>query len=170
MSEDEVILVRETAAAQESLNRLLRVVENWVSKEAQRTDFELAAVGCVLAEGIVNFGNIPVNSFKAYPGLTKAITIIHKHLTKEHHRFDQEIDKLHVHFAKKMEELDLKIIRDRTEFRKFLEILVFADEYDLLHAKLSSLLESVQAKTFYRGSIEEGGKEEEEEEEEVTIA
>ena len=59
-----------------------------------------------------------------------------------------------------MEELDLKIIRDRNEFRKFLEILVFADEYDLLHAKLSSLLEGVQAKTFYRGG-DEGGKEDE---------
>ncbi len=167
MAEGEIVLVHETPAAQESLNRLLKVVENWVSKESQRTDFELAAVGCVLAEGIIRFDNIPVKCFKACPGLTKAIGIVHKHLTKEHHRFDQEIDKLHVHFAKKMEELDLKIIRDRTEFGKFLEILVFADEYEQLHAKLASLLETVRAKTFYRGG-EDGGKEEEEEE--VTIA
>jgi len=161
MSEDD-ILVRDTKQAQESLNRLVKTIENWATKEAQRTDYELAAFSSVLAEGIVNFGHIPTKDCKAYPGLFKALTIAHKYLTKEHKRFDQEIDKLHVHFAKQMEELDLKIIRDRTEFRKFLEILVFADEYDQLHDKLTAVLETVQAKTFYRGAVgkeDEGGDE-----------
>ena len=59
-----------------------------------------------------------------------------------------------------MEELDLKIIRDRNEFRKFLQILVFADEYDQLHHKVTAILETVQAKTFYRGVLGEEGEDE----------
>jgi len=153
MSEEEVILVRDTGAAQAALNRLVKTIENWAVKEAERTDFELAAFSSVLAEGVIKFGNIPTKDCKSCPGLSNAITIAHKHLAKEHKRFDQEIDKLHVHFAKQMEELDLKIIRDRNEFKKFLEILVFADEYDQLNDKLTAILETVQAKTFYRGDL-----------------
>ena len=59
-----------------------------------------------------------------------------------------------------MEELDLKIIRDRNEFKKFLQILVFAEEYDQLTHKITSILETIQAKTFYRGALgEESGEE-----------
>lgn len=159
MSEEEVILVRDTQAAQESLNRLVKTIDNWATQEAKRTDFELAAFSSVLAEGIINFENISSKDCKSCPGLTLAITTCHKYLGKEHKRFDQEIDKLHIHFAKQMEELDLKIIRDRNEFKKFLEILVFADEYDQLNDKLTAILETVQAKTFYRGDL---GKIEEE--------
>jgi hypothetical protein len=159
MSEEEVILARDTQASQESLNRLVKTIDNWATKEAQRTDFELAAFSSVLAEGIIKFENISAKDCKACPGLTLAITTCHKYLAKEHKRFDQEIDKLHVHFAKQMEELDLKIIRDRNEFKKFLEILIFADEYDQLNDKLTAILETVQAKTFYRGDL---GKVEEE--------
>ena len=155
MSDEEVVLVRDTEAAQGSLSRLVKTIENWALKESDRNDFELAAFSSVLAEGVVNFENIPQRDCKACPGLTKAITIAHKHLSKEHKRFDQEIDKLHVRFAKQMEELDLKIIQDRNEFRKFLEILVFADEYDQLNDKMDSLLEIVQTKTFYRGTVGE---------------
>ena len=106
MSDEEVVLVRDTEAAQGSLSRLVKTIENWALKESDRNDFELAAFSSVLAEGVVKFENIPQKDCKACPGLTKAIGTVHKHLTKEHHRFDQEIDKLHVHFAKKMEELD----------------------------------------------------------------
>ena len=160
MSEDDTVLVRDTQVVRESLDRLIRTLENWAVKESSREDFELAAFSSVLAEGIINFDNISTMECKACPGLTKAVTIAHKHLTKEHKRFDQEIDKLHVHFAQQMEELDLKIIRDRNEFRKFLQILVFADEYDQLHHKVTAILETVQAKTFYRGVIGEEGEDE----------
>ena len=158
MSDEDVVLLRDTNTAQESLTRLVKTIENWALKEAGRNDFELAAFSSVLTEGIVNFDKIPQNDFKACPGLTKAMTVAHKHLSKEHKRFDQEIDKLHVRFAQQMEELDLKIIQDRNEFRKFLEILVFADEYDLLNDKLNALLETVQSKTFYRGTLGESDK------------
>lgn len=153
MSDDDVVLVRDTEAVKDSLDRLVKTIENWATKEAQRTDYELSAFSSVLAEGIINFENIPVLECKSCPGLTSAITTAYKHLSKEHKRFDQEIDKLHVHFAQQMEELDLKIIRDRNEFKKFLEILVFADEYDQLHHKVTGILETMQAKTFYRGSV-----------------
>jgi hypothetical protein len=164
MTEEDVILVRDTQAAQESLNRLVKVLEKWAAQEAERTDYELAAFSSVLAEGIIKFENIPTKDCKSCPGLSKAITIVHKHLAKEHKRFDQEIDKLHIHFAKQMEELDLKIIRDRNEFKKFLEILVFADEYDQLNDKLTAILENVQAKTFYRGGLGNDAEEDEEKE------
>ena len=160
MSDEETILVRDSEFVRESLNRLVKTLENWAIKESGRADFELAAFSSVLAEGIINFDNISSVECKACPGLTKAVTIAHKHLTKEHKRFDQEIDKLHVHFAQQMEELDLKIIRDRNEFKKFLQILVFAEEYDQLTHKITSILETIQAKTFYRGALgEEGGEE-----------
>ena len=155
MSDEDVVLVRDTEVVRESLDRLVKTIENWATKEAQRTDYELSAFSSVLAEGVINFENISVVECKACPGLASAITTAHKHLSKEHKRFDQEIDKLHVHFAQQMEELDLKIIRDRNEFRKFLEILIFADEYDQLHHKVTAILETMQAKTFYRGSVGE---------------
>ena len=159
MSDEEIILVRDTDQADTSLGRLVEVIANWANKESERTDYELSAFSSVLAEGIIKFDNIPSKVCKANPGLTKAITIAFKHLSKENKRFDADIDKLHVTFAKQMEELDLKIIRDRKEFKKFLEILVFADEYDHLLDKLTAILETTQAKTFYRGVA---GEEEEE--------
>ena len=144
-------MVRDTNEANTSLGRLIEVITNWAKKESERTDYELSAFSSVLAEGIIKFDNIPSKDCKANPGLTKAITVAFKHLSKENKRFDADIDKLHVTFAKQMEELDLKIIRDRNEFKKFLEILVFADEYDQLLDKLTAILETMQAKTFYRG-------------------
>jgi hypothetical protein len=153
MSDEEIILVRDTEQADTSLGRLVEVIADWASKDADRTDYELSAFSSVLAEGIIRFDNIPAKDCKANPNLNKAIAIAFKHLSRENKRFDADIDKLHVTFAKQMEELDLKIIRDRKEFKKFLEILVFADEYDYLLDKLTAILETLQAKTFYRGTV-----------------
>ena len=58
MSEDDTVLVRNTQVVRESLDRLVRTLENWAVKESVREDFELAAFSSVLAEGIINFDNI----------------------------------------------------------------------------------------------------------------
>ena len=39
---------------------------------------------------------------------------------------------MHIKFAQEMEELDLKIIRDRKEFKHYLISLIYAEEYNKL--------------------------------------
>ena len=43
---------------------------------------------------------------------------------------------MHVKFAQEMEELDLKIIRDRKEFKHYLVSLIYAEEYNKLRTKV----------------------------------
>ena len=49
-----------------------------------------------------------------------------------------------------MEELDLKIIRDRKEFKKYLETLLFAEEYNKLRKSVGAIFETLDAKANYR--------------------
>ena len=56
---------------------------------------------------------------------------------------------MHIKFAQEMEELDLKIIRDRKEFKKYLISLIFAEEYNKLRSSVTNIFETLDAKSKY---------------------
>ena len=56
---------------------------------------------------------------------------------------------MHIKFAQEMEELDLKIIRDRKEFKRYLISLIYAEEYNRLRHHVNNTYESLNAKSQY---------------------
>ena len=56
---------------------------------------------------------------------------------------------MHIKFAQEMEELDLKIIRDRKEFKHYLVSLIYAEEYNKLRKKISNIFETLDSKSRY---------------------
>ena len=68
---------------------------------------------------------------------------------KKYKKFDSEIDKMHIKFAQEMEELDLKIIRDRKEFKHYLVSLIYAEEYNKLRRSVTNIYETLESKSNY---------------------
>jgi hypothetical protein len=56
---------------------------------------------------------------------------------------------MHIKFAQEMEELDLKIIRDRKEFKQYLISVIYAEEYNKLRQALTNIYETLDAKANY---------------------
>ncbi|MBC8348015.1 MAG: hypothetical protein H8E24_05270 [Verrucomicrobia bacterium] len=148
--DDDTVHISDSEESQAAISRLVKVIENWASKESQKSDYELSAFGAALATGIVAFHEISAKDCRASPGLMSAVSRAHKHLTRQHQQFDSEIDKMHLKFAQEMEELDLKIIRDRKEFKTYLSSLLFAEEYNKLRKSVGALFETLDAKANYR--------------------
>ena len=151
--DDDSVHISDSEEAQAAVSRLVRVIENWASKESQKGDYELSAFGAALASGIVAFHEITAKDCRTCPGLMGAISRTQKHLERQHKEFDSEIDKMHLKFAQEMEELDLKIIRDRKEFKKYLETLLFAEEYNKLRKSVGAIFETLDAKANYREEV-----------------
>ena len=62
---------------------------------------------------------------------------------------------MHIKFAQEMEELDLKIIRDRKEFKHYLISLIYAEEYNKLRRQVNNIFETLDAKSRYEDSPRE---------------
>ena len=56
--------------------------------------------------------------------------------------------------AQEMEELDLKIIRDRKEFKQYLISLIYAEEYNKLKSSVTNIFETLDAKSRYEDTPE----------------
>ncbi len=148
--DDDAVHISDSEEAREAISRLVKVIENWASRESQKGDYELSAFGAALASGIVAFHEISAKDCRSCPGLMSAVSRASKHLARQHAEFDGEIDKMHVKFAQEMEELDLKIIRDRKEFKKYLVTLLYAEEYNKLRKSVGAIFETLDAKANYR--------------------
>jgi len=148
--DDDTVNISDSEESQAAISRLVKVIENWATKESQKSDYELSAFGAALASGIVAFHEITAKDCRSCPGLMSAVSRTQKHLTRQHQQFDSEIDKMHLKFAQEMEELDLKIIRDRKEFKNYLSSLLFAEEYNKLRKSVGALFETLDAKANYR--------------------
>ena len=148
--DDDTVNISDSEESQAAISRLVKVIENWATKESQKSDYELSAFGAALASGIVAFHEITAKDCRACPGLMSAVSRTQKHLTRQHQQFDSEIDKMHLKFAQEMEELDLKIIRDRKEFKNYLSSLLYAEEYNKLRKSVGALFETLDAKANYR--------------------
>ena len=148
--DDDTVNISDSEESQAAISRLVKVIENWATKESQKSDYELSAFGAALASGIVAFHEITAKDCRSCPGLMSAVSRAQKHLMRQHQQFDSEIDKMHLKFAQEMEELDLKIIRDRKEFKNYLSSLLFAEEYNKLRKSVGALFETLDAKANYR--------------------
>ena len=148
--DDDTVHISDSEESKAAISRLVKVIENWATKESQKSDYELSAFGAALASGIVAFHEITAKDCRSAPGLMSAVSRAQKHLTRQHQQFDSEIDKMHLKFAQEMEELDLKIIRDRKEFKNYLSSLLFAEEYNKLRKSVGALFETLDAKANYR--------------------
>ena len=124
------------------------------AKESQKNELEMTAFGAALASGIISFHDFTSKDCRNCKQLVGAIARVKQHLEKEHKKFDSEIDKMHIKFAQEMEELDLKIIRDRKEFKQYLISLIYAEEYNKLRHSVTTIYETLDAKSRYEDSTE----------------
>ena len=149
---DEEVNISDSEEARACTTRLLKVIEGWAVKESQKSELEVTAFGAALASGLINFPDFTSKDCRNSQQLIGAISRARQHLDREFRKFDGEIDKMHIKFAQEMEELDLKIIRDRKEFKHYLISLIYAEEYNKLRSKVNNICETLDAKARYEDS------------------
>ena len=147
--DDEAVEIMYSEESEASQLRLLKSIENWASKESQRSELEMTGFGAALSNDLVNFEKFTAKDCRQCPKLIGALSAVKQHLDKQFKKFDSEIDKMHIKFAQEMEELDLKIIRDRKEFKRYLISLIYAQEYDRLRHDVKNIYEALVAKSKY---------------------
>tara|TARA_B100001287_G_C22550038_1_gene466399 strand:- start:382 stop:900 length:519 start_codon:yes stop_codon:yes gene_type:complete len=147
--DDEAVEIMYSEESEASQLRLLKSIENWASKESQRSELEMTGFGAALSNDLVNFEKFTAKDCRQCPKLIGALSAVKQHLDKQFKKFDSEIDKMHIKFAQEMEELDLKIIRDRKEFKRYLISLIYAQEYDRLRHDVENIYEALVAKSKY---------------------
>ena len=147
--DDEAVEIMYSEESEASQLRLLKSIENWASKESQRSEMEMTGFGAALSNDLVNFEKFTAKDCRQCPKLIGALSAVKQHLDKQFKKFDSEIDKMHIKFAQEMEELDLKIIRDRKEFKRYLISLIYAEEYNRLRHHVKNIYEAINAKSQY---------------------
>ena len=147
--DDEAVEIMYSEESEASQLRLLKSIENWASKESQRSELEMTGFGAALSNDLVNFEKFTAKDCRQCPKLIGALSAVKQHLDKQFKKFDSEIDKMHIKFAQEMEELDLKIIRDRKEFKQYLISLIYAEEYNKLRMSVTNIFETLDAKSNY---------------------
>ena len=147
--DDEAVEIMYSEESEASQLRLLKSIENWASKESQRSELEMTGFGAALSNDLVNFEKFTAKDCRQCPKLIGALSAVKQHLDKQFKKFDSEIDKMHIKFAQEMEELDLKIIRDRKEFKRYLISLIYAEEYKRLRHHVKNIYEAINAKSQY---------------------
>ena len=147
--DDDSVHLSDSDEAKAAVSRLLKAIEGWATKEAQKGEAEITAFAAALASGIISFHDFTSKDCRNSRNLIGAVARAKQHLEKEHKKFDSEIDKMHIKFAQEMEELDLKIIRDRKEFKNYLISLIYAEEYNKLKTSITNIYETLDAKANY---------------------
>jgi hypothetical protein len=149
MPDDEDVQISDSEEARACISRLLKAIENWAVKESNKNELEVTAFAAALASGIISFHDFTSKDCRNSQQLLGAISRAKQHIDRQFKQFDGEIDKMHIKFAQEMEELDLKIIRDRKEFKHYLVSLIYAEEYNKLRQKISNIFETLDAKARY---------------------
>jgi predicted nuclease with TOPRIM domain len=69
-----------------------------------------------------------------------------RHLDREKSETDGKIDQMHVRFAQEIEELDLRIVRDRKEFRRYVDTVRHSEEFADLQRAVKKIHEQIDAR------------------------
>ena len=149
MADDEDVQISDSEEARACISRLLKAIEGWAVKESNKSELEVTAFAAALASGIISFHDFTSKDCRNSQQLLGAISRAKQHIDHEFKKFDGEIDKMHIKFAQEMEELDLKIIRDRKEFKQYLISLIYAEEYNKLRLAVTNIFETLDAKANY---------------------
>ena len=152
MSDEEDVQISDSEEARACGSRLLKAIEGWAVKESNKNELEVTAFAAALASGIISFHDFTSRDCRNSQQLLGAISKAKQHIDRPFKQFDGEIDKMHIKFAQEMEELDLKIIRDRKEFKHYLVSLIYAEEYNKLRKTISNIFETLDAKARYEDS------------------
>ena len=154
MADDEDVQISDSEEARACISRLLKAIEGWAVKESNKNELEVTAFAAALASGIISFHDFTSKDCRNSQQLLGAISRAKQHIDCEFKKFDGEIDKMHIKFAQEMEELDLKIIRDRKEFKQYLISLIYAEEYNKLRLSVTNIYETLEAKSRYEETSE----------------
>jgi hypothetical protein len=138
--------IRSSDTTRACMGRLVKTIEDWSYKESQRTGIELSAFAITLSKNIVNFGAIRPGALRSCKRIPMAIDTALRHLESERSDTDGKIDQMHVRFAQEIEELDLRIVRDRKEFRRYVDTVRHSEEFSDLQGAVKKINEQIQAR------------------------
>ena len=143
--------IRDSDATRDCMKRLTKSIEDWAVKEAQRAGIELSAFGVTLAKDIVDFGSMRPGDLRSSKRIQNSIVTVLRHLEREREDNDSKIDQMHVRFAQEIEELDLKIVRDRKEFRRYVDTVRHSEEFATLQAAVKKTSDEIEARMMMTG-------------------
>jgi hypothetical protein len=123
---------------------LTKAIEDWANKESMRHGIELSAFGVTLAKNIIDFGSLRPGDLRRSQRIQGAIGTALRHLEREEDDTNAKIDQMHVRFAQEIEELDLKIVRDRKEFRRYVDTVRHSEEFGDLQKAVKETADCIQ--------------------------
>lgn len=109
-----------------------------------RTGIELSAFGVTLAKNIIDFGCMRPGDLRHSQRIQTAIGTALRHLEQEEDETNAKVDQMHVRFAQEIEELDLKIVRDRKEFRRYVDTVRHSEEFGDLQKAVKETSNRIQ--------------------------
>ena len=137
--------IRNSDSTSDCMRRLVRAIEDWANKEANRGAFELNAFGVALSKNIINFSLIRPSDLRSCKRIQTSIGTVLRHLDRQKDEMNSKIDQMHVRFAQEIEELDLRIVRDRKEFRRYVDTVRHAEEFGDLHISVKQTADNIDA-------------------------
>ena len=138
--------IRSSDTTRACMRRLVKAIEDWSYKESQRNGIELSAFAITLAKNIIDFDSIRPGALRSCKRIQTAIDTVQRHLEGERKETDGKIDQMHVRFAQEIEELDLRIVRDRNEFRRYVNTVRQTEEFSDLQRAVKKVNEQIQAR------------------------
>ena len=135
--------IRHSDATRDCMRRLTKAIEDWTVKESQLSGIELSAFGVTLAKGIVNFNAMSPSDLRRSKRIQNSIVTIQRHL--EHER-EENNSKMHTRFTQEIEELDLRIVRDRKEFRRYVDTVRHSKEFTSLETAVKKTSDEIDAR------------------------
>ena len=143
-AEEKELPIRSSDTTRACMGRLVKAIEDWSYKESQRTGIELSAFAITLSKNIVDFDSIRPGALRSCKRIQMAIDTVLRHLDSERNETDGKIDQMHVRFAQEIEELDLRIVRDRKEFRRYVDTVRHSEEFGDLQKVVKKTAEQIQ--------------------------
>ena len=138
--------IRSSDTTRACMARLVKAIEDWTYRESQRYGQELSSLAVTLSKNIIDFDAIRPGALRACKRIPLAIDTLMRHLESERNETDGKIDQMHVRFAQEIEELDLRIVRDRKEFRRYVDTVRHSEEFTDLQNAVSKINEQIQAR------------------------
>ncbi len=149
--EEKVEPIRSSDAARDCMRRLTKTIEDWANKESQRGGIELSAFGTTLSKSIIDFNSMRPGDLRSSKRIQTAIGTVLRHLEREREEKDATIDQMHVRFAQEIEELDLRIVRDRKEFRRYVDTVRHSEEFSDLQRSVKNTSDIIEARMMMTG-------------------
>ena len=81
--DDEAVEIMYSEESEASQLRLLKSIENWASKESQRSEMEMTGFGAALSNDLVNFEKFTAKDCRQCPKLIGALSAVKQHIDKQ---------------------------------------------------------------------------------------